>query len=100
MITTFEKRCVLNIYVIVLRPIFNTTYKGEIQVKVYMIYLHQELVLFQESRTCFRYVPDNDTEEDTLVWNPLYTMCSVSRNIFSPIAYHYDFRMDKLPLSH
>ena len=29
MITTFENRCVLKIYVIVLRHIFNTTYKGK-----------------------------------------------------------------------
>ena len=29
MITTFEKICALNIYVIVLRPIFNTTTKGK-----------------------------------------------------------------------
>ena len=28
MITTFENRCVLNIYVIALRPIFDTAYKG------------------------------------------------------------------------
>ena len=33
MITTFENRCVLKFYVIVLIPIFDTTYKGEIQVK-------------------------------------------------------------------
>ena len=29
MITTFEKRCVLKNYAIVLRPIFDKTYKGE-----------------------------------------------------------------------
>ena len=29
MITTFENRCVLKIYVIVLRPIFNKIYKGK-----------------------------------------------------------------------
>ena len=29
MITTFENRCVLQIYVIVLRPIFHKTYKGK-----------------------------------------------------------------------
>ena len=29
MITTFENTCVLKIHVIVLRPIFDTTYKGK-----------------------------------------------------------------------
>ena len=53
MITTFENRCVLKIYVIVLRPIFNTNYKEEIQVEIYMKALHHELVLFQQSRNCF-----------------------------------------------
>ena len=28
------------------------------------------MVLFQQSRNCFRYLPDNDTEEDILGWNP------------------------------
>ena len=29
MITTFENRCVLKFYVIVMKPIFDTTYKGK-----------------------------------------------------------------------
>ena len=28
--------------------------------------IHHKLVLFQRSRNCFRYVPENDTEEDIL----------------------------------
>ena len=30
--------------------------------------LHHELVLFQKSRNCFRYVPDNKIEEDIFGW--------------------------------
>ena len=70
MITTLENRCVLKIYVIVLIPIFDYTYKGDIEVKIYMRALHHELVLFQQSSNCFRYVPENETEEDILGWNP------------------------------
>ena len=70
MIKTFENICVLKTYVIVLRHIFDTTYKGEIQVGIYMRALHHELVLFQKSRDCFHYVPENDIEEDILGWNP------------------------------
>ena len=33
MIEKFEKRCVLNIYIILLRHIFDTTYKGENRLK-------------------------------------------------------------------
>ena len=70
MITTFENRCVLKFHVIVLRPIFDTKYKGEIQVGSYMRSLHHELLLFQQSRIFFQYVPDNEFKEDILVWNP------------------------------
>ena len=55
MITTFEKRSVLNIYSIVLTPNLDTSYTGGIQVKIYMWDLHHELVHFQQSRNCFRY---------------------------------------------
>ena len=70
MITTFENRCVLKCCVIVLRPIFNTTYKGDIKVEIYMRALYHELVLFQQSRNFFRYVPENETKEEILGWNP------------------------------
>ena len=60
------KQMLIKNYVIVLRPIFDTTYKGEIQVEIYMWALHHELVLFQKSRNCFRYVTDNDIEGDIL----------------------------------
>ena len=53
MITTFENRWVLNIYVIVLRHIFDTMYKGKQQVEIYMWALHHELVLFIKSRDFF-----------------------------------------------
>ena len=75
MITTFENRCVLKIYVIVLRPIFDNTYKGEIEVEIYMRALHHELILFQQIRNCFRYVPENETEEEILGWNPSASAC-------------------------
>ena len=52
-----------------MRPIFNTTYKGVKQVKIYMWDLHHELVLFQKNRNCFCYVLENETEEDILGWN-------------------------------
>ena len=70
MITTFESRCVLKFYVIVLRPIFDATYKREIQVQIYMWDLHHKLVLFQQSRNIFCYVPENEIEGDILGWNP------------------------------
>ena len=80
MITTYEHKCVLKIYIIVLRPIFDTTYKGEIQVKIYMWALHHELFLFQQSRNCFCYEPDNEIEEDILGWNPsIYVFFVLSR---------------------
>ena len=53
MIITFENRCVLKLYVIVMRPIFDATYTGEIQVKIYTRALQHELVLFQQGRICF-----------------------------------------------
>ena len=53
-----------------MRPILNTTYKGGIQVEIYMRSLHHELVLFQQSRNVFRYVPDNEIKEDILGWKP------------------------------
>ena len=68
MITTFENRFVLNIYVIVLRPILDTMYKGKKQAEIYMRAPHPELVLFQQSRNCFCYVPDNEIEGDILGW--------------------------------
>ena len=69
----FENRCVLKIHVIVLRNIFDAAYKGEIQVKIYMRALHHELVLFQKSRNCFRYVPENEIEGNILGWTTSHT---------------------------
>ena len=38
--------------------------------------LYQELVLFLQSKNCFRYVPDNDTEGDILGWtSSLILLC-------------------------
>ena len=78
MITTFESRCLLKNHFIVLRPISNTMYKGEIQVKIYMRDLHHEFVLFQQSRNFFRCVPYNEIEEDILGWNPSETSLKTS----------------------
>ena len=61
--------CIKN-YVILMRPIFDTMYNGEIKVEIYMRALHHELVLFQKSMICFCYVTDNETKEDILGWNP------------------------------
>ena len=36
--------------------------------------LHQELVLFQQITNCFRYVPDNEIEEEILGWNPSHEL--------------------------
>ena len=63
MISKYENRCVFKIYVIVLRPIFNNTYKEKIYFNIYMRALHHELVLFQQCGNCFRYVPDNEIEK-------------------------------------
>ena len=79
MITTFENICTFKIYVIVLRPIFNTTYKGKKQVEKYMWAIHHELFLFQQSRNCFPYVPDNEIEGGILGWNP--SLDGISENI-------------------
>ena len=53
MITTFENRSVLKTYLIVMIPIFDTTYKGKKQIKKYMLALYHELVLFLQSRFFF-----------------------------------------------
>ena len=68
--------CIIT-YFIVLRPILNTTYKGEIQVKIYTTSLHHELFLFQQSMNCFHYVPDNEIEDDILGWNLSYYILDV-----------------------
>ena len=47
-------------------PIFDTTYKGGIQVEIHMWDLHHELVLLQQSRNFFCYVSDNDIKGDIL----------------------------------
>ena len=70
MITKFENICLLRTYIIVLRPIFDTMYKGEKQVKKYMWDIYHELVLFLPSRNCFRYIPDIEIEGDILGWTP------------------------------
>ena len=57
-----KNRCVLKKYIIVPRPIFNTTYKGKRQVEICMWALHHELVLFLQSRNWFCYVAENETE--------------------------------------
>ena len=69
------KRCVLHFYIIVLRPIFDTIYKGGKRVKIYMWALHHELVLFQQSRNCFCYVPENNIEGGILVWTTSKRWC-------------------------
>ena len=74
---TFKNRCVLKNYVIVLRSIFNTTYKEKKQVEIYMWALYQELVLFLQRRNCFQYVPDNAIEGDILFWTTSYVWCSI-----------------------
>ena len=47
------KQMCIKKYLIVLRPIFDTTYKGKKQVEIYMWALHHELVLFLQSRNFF-----------------------------------------------
>ena len=48
MISNFENICVLRTYLILLRPIFDTRYKGGNEVKKCMWALYHELVLFLE----------------------------------------------------
>ena len=38
------------------------------QAKIYMWALHHKLFLLLQSRNCFRYAPENETEGDILVW--------------------------------
>ena len=73
MIKKSKNICVLKNYAIVLRPIFDTSYKGEKQVEICMWDLHHGLVLFQQSRNYFRYVPENDIEGEILGWTTSYT---------------------------
>ena len=96
MITTFENICVLKFYVIVLIPIFNTAQKGKKQVKIYMWYLHHELVLLQQSRNCFCYVPDNDIEGDILGWTTSYSQHKISSSYitFGGMFYTTKKKMD------
>ena len=68
MIRTFESRCVLKNDIIVLRPIFDITYKGKKQVEIYMWALHPEFFLFQQSRNCICYVPENEIKGGILGW--------------------------------
>ena len=67
--TTFENRWVSKIYLIVLIPVFDTTYKKINRPKNTWA-INQELVLFLQSRNCFCYVPEIDIEGDILGWNP------------------------------
>ena len=49
----------------------------EKQVEIYMWALHHELVLFQQSRNCFCYVPDNEIKGDILVWTTSTAMKTI-----------------------
>ena len=42
----------------------------------YMWDLHHELVIFLQSRNCFRYVPDNEIKGDILGWTTSYINCN------------------------
>ena len=55
-------------YLVVLRKLFNPTYKQKKQVKKYIWDLYQRLVLFLQIRNYFCYVPGNDIEGEILVW--------------------------------
>ena len=63
-----------------MRTIFDTTHKREIKVNIFMIALHNELILFQQSRNCFRYVPNNDIREDIFSWKPSPNMYDFPHN--------------------
>ena len=78
----------MKFYVIVLILIFNTTYKGEIEIGIYIRDLHHELVLFQQSRNCFRYVPENDIEEDILGWNPSKVVLNFEEKMINTLTKH------------
>ena len=80
--------CIKN-YVIVLIPIFNKTYKVKKQVKIYMWYLHHELVLLQQSRNCFLYAPDNETKGDILGWTTSYKKIKINKEEYFETRYRY-----------
>ena len=45
MITKIENRYVLKIHVVIMRPIFDTTYKRETYINIFMRALHHEMCL-------------------------------------------------------
>ena len=89
MITTFEKICVLKNYVIVLRKIFDKTYKGKKQAKIYMWDLHHKLFLFQQSRNCFSYLPENGIKWDILNCTTFFIMEVKVKVFFQSIYYPF-----------
>ena len=48
------------------------------QVEIYMWALHHEFVLFQQSRNCFCYVPDNEIEGYILGWTTPFIIVQVT----------------------
>ena len=65
----WKHMCIKN-DLILMRPIFNPAHKKNKQTKENIWYLYHELVLFLQSRNCFRYVPDNEIKGDILGWTP------------------------------
>ena len=68
-----------------MRPIFDTTYKGGILVEIYIWDLHHKLFLFQQSRNCFSYLPENDIEGDILNWTTFFIM-EVKVKVFPKVS--------------
>ena len=64
---TWKQMCVKNLCYIT-ETYFWYNVQREKHVKIYMWALHHELVLFQQSRNCFCYVPENEIEGYILGW--------------------------------
>ena len=71
-----ENRCVSNIYLILIGPIFNKSYKQQKQIEnTYELFL-ANFFLFLQYINSFRYIPKKNIERDILSW-------TMSINIFT-----------------
>ena len=82
MMKTFENRCVLKIYVIVLRPIFDIMYKEKNRSK-YTCDIYITNWSYSNKVGIFRYLLENDMEGDILGWTMLETALGEAQSVTS-----------------
>ena len=56
-------------YLIVQVPNYKRMYDQINQIEKYIRAIYRELVLFLRSKKSFRYIPENESEQDILGWN-------------------------------